>query len=67
MLVFLTHLIEQLDLALPDWRDDTVILLDGAKYHTGSEVRCYMRKMELQVIWSAPYSYSSAPIEMVFG
>jgi hypothetical protein len=26
-----------------------------------------MRKLELQVIWSGPYSYSTAPIEMVFG
>ena len=25
-----------------------------------------MRKLELQVIWSGPYSYSTAPIEMVF-
>ena len=25
-----------------------------------------MRKLELDVIWSAPYSYSTAPIELVF-
>ena len=44
-----------------------MILLDGAKFHTGLEIRGYMRKMELSVIWSAPYSYDTAPIEMVFG
>ena len=43
-----------------------VFLLDGAKYHTGSEVRQYMRKLKLDVMWSAPYSYDSAPIETVF-
>ena len=42
-------------------------MLDGARYHTGSKVREYLRKLDLQVIWSGPYSYSTAPIEMVFG
>ena len=41
-------------------------MLDGARYHTGSQVRVYLRKLEVQVIWSGPYSYSTAPIEMVF-
>ena len=66
MLVFLFDLMKQLDKENPGWRDDTVFLLDGAKYHTGSEIRQYMRKLELEVIWSAPYSYTTAPIEMVF-
>ena len=44
-----------------------MILLDGARYHTGSDIRSYMRKLELDVIFSAPYSYSTAPIELLFG
>ena len=60
------HLVEQLDLEHPSWRDDTAILLDGAKYHNGLEIREYMRKMEISVIWSAPYSYDAAPCELVF-
>ena len=67
MMVFLLHLVEQLDRERPNWRDDTVLLLDGARYHTGSRVREYLRKLELDVIWSGPYSYSTAPIEMLFG
>ena len=66
MLAFLMHLVELLDLENPSWRNDTVILLDGAKYHSGLELRDYMRKLELSVIWSAPYSYDTAPIELVF-
>ena len=66
MLAFLVHLVKQLDLERPSWRDDTCLLLDGARYHTGSKVREYMQKLELEVIWSAPYSYSTAPIETVF-
>ena len=41
-------------------------MLDGAKYHTGTEVRQYMRKLKIDVIWSAPYSYDAAAIELVF-
>ena len=67
MMIFLQHLVNQLDLERPSWRDDTAIMLDGAKYHIGSKVREYLRKLDLQVIWSAPYSYSTAPIELVFG
>ena len=67
MLTFLCHLVKQLDLERPSWREDTVILLDGARYHTGSVIREYMRKLELDIIWSGPYSYSTAPIELLFG
>ena len=67
MLAFLLHLVNQLDLERPSWREDTVILLDGARYHTGANIREYLRKLRLDVIWSAPYSYSTAPIELVFG
>ena len=66
MMIFLIHLVEQLDLERPSWRDDTVLLLDGAKYHLSSQVREFIRKLDLQVIWSGPYSYSTAPIETLF-
>ena len=65
-LVFLVQLDRQLDSERPGWRDDTVLLLDGARYHTGSKVREHMRRLKLEVIWSGPYSYSAAPIETVF-
>ena len=67
MLVFLIYLVKQLDLEIPSWREETIILLDGARYHTGSKIREYLRKLEIEVIWSAPYSYSTAPIELLFG
>ena len=67
MVTFLNHLINQLDLETPNWRDNTCILLDGARYHTGTKLRKYMRKMQLDIMWSAPYSYSTAPIELLFG
>ena len=66
-MVFLAYLVQKLDQETPGWRSSTWILLDGARYHTGEEIRSFIHKMQLQVIWSAPYSYSTAPIELLFG
>ena len=55
MLTYLQHLVAELDEQRPGWRGDTLILLDGARYHTGEDIREYIFKMRLPVIWSAPY------------
>ena len=67
LLAFMKHLMRQLDSEDPDWQEKTVFLLDGARYHTGEEMREYFRKLQVQVMYSGPYSYAAAPIEMVFG
>ena len=66
-MVFLGYLVQKLDQETPGWRSSTWILLDGACYHTGAEIRSFIHKMQLKVVWSAPYSYSTAPIELLFG
>ena len=66
MMVFLAYLVQRLDQETPGWRGNTWILLDGARYHTGEEIREFLHKMQLRVIWSAPYSFSTAPIEKCF-
>ena len=67
LLVFLKHLMRQLDNEDAEWASKTVFLLDGARYHTSEEMREYLKKLQVQVIFSGPYSYAAAPIEMVFG
>ena len=44
-----------------------MILLDGSKYHVSEETRDRIKRLRLNVIFSAPYSYSTAPIELLFG
>ena len=66
MLVYLQHLVAVLDAEIPGWKADTYLLLDGARYHVGSEIREYLHKMQVLVCWSAPYSYASASIELIF-
>ena len=65
-MMFMRHLQRYLDSERPDWRDNTIFLLDGAKYHTSDEMKLYFRKMELRVIFTGPYSFTSAPIELMF-
>ena len=67
LMLFMKHLLKQLDTEEHDWQSNTVFLLDGAKYHTSEEMREYFRKMKVQVIYSGPYSYGAAPIELLFG
>ena len=66
MMLFMTHLTRQLDIENADWREKTIFLFDGATYHTSEEMKEYFRKLEVQVIFSGPYSYSAAPIENLF-
>ena len=50
-----------------NWRDNTIILCDGAKYQTNPESVNYMRALGFKVCISAPYSYATSPIEYAFG
>ena len=67
MLVFLRNLMRQLDRESPNWAEETVFLFDGARYHTSELMREYLRKLQVSVLFSGPYSYAAAPIELLFG
>ena len=66
LMVFMKYLINELEKEDPDWRSQSIFLLDGARYHTSEEMRDYLKKMQVDVIYSGPYSYSAAPIELLF-
>jgi len=66
IMAFLSYLAQTLDEETPGWREDSYILLDGARYHTGEEIREYLHLLQVPVIWSAPYCYDTAPIELLF-
>ena len=65
-MLFMRHLVAHLDRETPGWQEDSVILLDNAAYHVGEEMRGYLRKMQVPIMFSGPYSYSAAPIETLF-
>ena len=65
-MLFFRHLARQLDLESPGWQDDTIILLDNAPYHSSAETSAFFNKMGLLVMLTVPYSYSAAPIELLW-
>jgi hypothetical protein len=38
MAVFFTYLVRQLDSQDPNWRDNSVLLLDNASYHSNPDI-----------------------------
>ena len=40
--------------------------MDNAPYHSGEEIRSYLRKMQVPIIYSGPYSFAAAGIETLF-
>ena len=66
MTMFLRHLTRQLDQESPGWQEDSYILLDNAAWHTSPCMRQRLAKMQLPIIFSGPYSYAAAPVEMLF-
>ena len=65
-MLFMRHLVAKLDSETPGWQENSIILLDNAPYHVGTEARSYLRKMQIPIMYTAPYSYSASPIEMLF-
>ena len=66
MLLFVTALVKTLDLETPDWKRDTVVLLDGARYHTSKATRELFARLDVDVCYTGPYCYDSSPIEQLF-
>ena len=56
----------RLDVESPGWQEESIILLDNASWHNSGEMKERLAKMQLPIIYSAPYSYSTAPIELLF-
>ena len=66
MTMFLRYLFRQLDLETPGWQEDSAILLDNAAWHTSAVMKKRLAKLDVPVLFSGPYSYSTAPVELVF-
>ena len=67
MEVFVRELVKKLDVQRPDWRQNTILLFDGASYHTSAQTQAVLRDLDIPVIYLAPYSYNVAPCELWFG
>lgn len=65
--LFLFELIEVFDKKNANWRNESVILLDNAAYHTSKSTLKMIQDLEIPVLFLGPYSYLMAPIELYWG
>ncbi len=63
---FLSHLVVVLSAEDPDWRANTILLLDNAAYHHTDTVLNQLKLQGIDHIFLGPYGFSSAPIETFF-
>ena len=66
MLLFMRYLIRRLDQESPGWQEDTIFLLDNAAWHTSKVMRKRLARLGVKIMYSGPYCYSTAPVELVF-
>jgi hypothetical protein len=56
----------KLDRERPNWRYNTVVLLDNAPYHTSTATMRILNFLEIPVCFTGAHSYSAAPCELLF-
>jgi hypothetical protein len=66
MELYFRALAAKLDQERPNWRRDTVIIVDGAKYHQSVDFLKVAAELRLPYMVLGPHSYDAAPCELVF-
>jgi len=64
--LFFKELAALLDQKRPRWRDNHIILIDNAPYHSSQQTLQYLEELKIPLMFLAPYSYDVAPCELVF-
>ena len=57
------ELVKILDVDRPDWRADTIWLVDGAKMHTTELVKNIYQKLKIPIMVAPPYSWNLVATE----
>jgi hypothetical protein len=66
MCVFMKEFVARLDFEDKNWRSNTVIIWDGAGYHTSNEMMELLEVLRVPVMRLGPYGYLMQPTELVF-
>jgi transposase len=66
MHLFFVELVKLLDKKRASWRNDTIILLDNAPYHTCEATMKLLEQLRIPVMFLGPHSYNLAPAELFF-
>ena len=63
---FLQRLVITLDGEDTYWRDNTIIMLDGAVTHRSEETRRAMAALRIPAVIAGPYGFDGSPCEKLF-
>jgi len=66
MEIYFHHLAAKLDQERPHWREDSVILLDGAAYHNSQSTLRIFQGLRIPVMFFGAHSYNLAVCELFF-
>ena len=66
MQIYFLALVKKLDKIKPDWREKTVVLLDGASYHNSKSTVQVFEQCKIPVMFLGPHSYNVSPAELYF-
>ena len=66
MELFFRGLVRRLDKDRINWRDDTIIVIDNAPYHTSAATISLFKKLRLPLCFTGPHSYDASPCEKMF-
>ena len=64
--IYLRQLIRKLEQEDPEWRANTILLIDNAPYHTSESTIELMDGLNIPLLFTGPHSYDAAPIELLF-
>ena len=65
--LYIADLVNLLDKEDKNWRRDTIIMHDGAKYAQSNSTINTLKDLRVPYMLLAPHSYNVAPIELLFG
>ena len=60
---FVRELVAKLDEDRPNWRDDTILLVDGAKMHSTELVQQIYQKLKVPIMIAPPYAWNLVATE----
>ena len=63
---FLYRLVMTLDSEDPEWRNSSVLVLDGASIHRSEETCRAMAALKIPVMIAGPYGFDGSPCEKLF-
>ena len=66
MEMFFRYLVKELDRENKYWRKNSVVLLDGAPYHTSNVTLAILEELDIPVMFLGPHSYDAAPCELFY-